>query len=158
MKVITNTPDLLIVEDRPVLIAIMLILFTLTFMVAGVMMVAQGIWWGLFFAGFGGGMGLLFFTVFVRRVQVVFHRPERYVEIRRKNVFRSGKVRYDLREISRAIVESSRSSEGGSTYRVTLVIDEGESAGLHPVTLAYSSGPAHAQTAQKINDWLEAAQ
>ena len=157
MKVTTDTPDLLIVEDRPVVIAIALIVFTLVFLGAGLLILATGEWWGLVFAGFGGGMGLLFFAVFVRRVQVIFHRPERYAEVRRKNVFRASKVRYDLREISRAIVESSRSSEGGTTYRVTLVIDAGESAGLHPVTFAYSSGSGHANAAHAINDWLEAA-
>lgn len=157
MKVTTNTPDLLIVEDRPVLLAIMLIVFTLVFLGAGLALVASGEWWGLVFAGFGGGMGLLFFGIFVRRVQVVFHRPGRYVEVRRKNVFRSSKVRHDLGEISRAVVESSRSSEGGMTYRVTLVIDAGQSVGLHPVTFAYSSGGGHAVAAATINDWLEAA-
>ncbi|WP_138421652.1 hypothetical protein [Maritimibacter alexandrii] len=156
MKVITHTPDLLIVEDRPVFIAIMLIVFTLVFLGAGLGILAAGEWWGLIFAGLGGGMGLLFFAIFVRRVQVVFHRPDRYVEFRRKNVFRALKVRHDLRDVSRAIVERNRSSEGGTTYRVTLVFDTGESAGLHPITFAYSSGSGHANAARAINEWLGA--
>ena len=96
MKIVTDTPDLLIVEDRPVLLALGLIGFILAFVAAGLAMVLAGEWWGLLFAIFGGGMGFIAFWAFVRRVQVVFHRPEGYVELRRRNLFGGTRVRHAL--------------------------------------------------------------
>lgn len=154
MKVTTNSPDLLIIEDRPIFIAIALILFTLAFSGAGLFMIAEGEWWGLFFMLFGGGMGVLSFGIFVRRVQVVFHRPEGYVEVRRRNVFGAHKVRHDLTEIARAELQTNRGSDGPDTYRVVLVIDEGQSAGRHPVTRSFSNGSGHQTCMEAINDWL----
>ncbi|MAM62762.1 hypothetical protein [Maritimibacter sp. UBA3975] len=155
MKITANTPDLLVVEDRPVLLAILLTVFTLVFVGVGIGLLMAGELWGLMFAGLGGGIGTLFLFIFVRRVQVVFHRPERYVEIRRKNMFRSRVVRHRLDEVTRAVLESSRSSEGTTTYRVTLVIEEGQSAGMHPITFSYSNFGGHRRCAGEINDWLD---
>lgn len=157
MKVTTDTPDLLIVEDRPILLAIGLIVFILIFVAVGLSMLGEGDWKGLLFSLLGGGMGLLAFWAFVRRVQVVFNRPRNYVEFRRRNIFNASKVRHALNEIDRAVVEESTGKDG-PTYRVALVIGGGQSAGRHPVTLAYSSGSAHRRVADRINAWLEAAQ
>lgn len=157
MKLVTDTPDLLIVEDRPILLALGLIVFILAFVGAGLAITLAGEWWGLLFALFGGGMGFVAFWAFVRRVQLVLHRPEGYAELRRRNLFGGTRVRHLLTEIDRAEIEESRSSDSGTTYRVVLVIPAGQSAGRHPVTLAYSSGRGHHRAAEAINAWLEAA-
>lgn len=155
MKVTTNTPDLLIVEDRPVWIAIILIVFTLGFCGFGVMALSEREWMGgLLFIVLGLGLGVGFFAIFVRRVMVVFHRPENYVEFRRKNVFRSSRVRHALSEVSHAELEITRNSNGPNTYRVALVIPDGQSQGNHPITLAYSNGPGHQVCKDAINAWL----
>lgn len=157
MKVLTDTPDLLIVEDRPVLIAVLLIVFTLIFVGVGLALLMAGEWFGLLFALGGGGAGFVAFWGFVRRVQVVFHRPERYVEFRRRNMFNDSSVRHGLEEIERAEVEETYTSEGSHAYRVVLVVPQGQSAGRHPITVAYSSGTAHLRVAEAINSWLERA-
>lgn len=157
MKILSDTPDLLIVEDRPVLLALALIGFILAFVAAGLGIVLAGEWWGLLLALGGGGMGLVAFWAFVRRVQVVFHRPEAYVELRRRNLFGGSRVRHALAEIDRAEIEESHSSDSGTTYRIVLVIPSGQSAGRHPVTLAFSSGRGHHRAAKAINAWLGAA-
>ena len=157
MKVTTETPDMLIVDNRPVWLAFGLMALILIFVAVGLAMMIAGEWWGIIFALGGGGIGFIAFWAFVRRVQVVFHRPEAYVEIRRRNLFGGSTVRHALAEILRAEVEESRSSDSGPTYRVVLVIERGQSAGRHPVTLAYSSGSAHHRAAKAINAWLEAS-
>lgn len=158
MKVVTDTPDLLIVEERPVLLGIALGLFILIFVGIGLVMLSQGeIWGGLAFACIGGGLGFGAFWAFVRRVQVVFHRPEAYVEFRRRNLFGGSRTRHRLDEIDRAELEESRSSEGNMLWRVALVIERGQSVGHHPITLAYSNGSGHRTTAEAINRWLDAA-
>ncbi len=160
MKVTTNTPALLIVEDRPVVIAVALIVFTLAFVGFGLFVLAEGEWLGALFLVLGGGMGIACFAIFVRRVQVVFHRVDAadaagaYVELRRRTVFGASKVRHPLSEVSHAELESSRSSDGPDTHRVVLVISEGQSAGRHPITFAYSSGSGHQRCKEAINDWL----
>lgn len=157
MKVTTDTPDLLIVEDRPILLALGLVVFILVFVGIGLGLTLAGEWYGILFALAGGGAGFAAFWGFVRRVQVVFHRPEGYVEIRRRNIFGGSTVRHRLDEIDHAEIEESRSSDSGPTYRAVLVVARGQSAGRHPVTLAYSSGSGHRRAADAINAWLEAA-
>lgn len=157
LKVTADTPDLLILDDKPLLIGAMLIVFILVFLGAGFMIVMSGEPLGILFGLFGGGMGLAAFAVFVRRVQVVFHRAEGYVELRRRNLFGGSRVRHDLSEIARAEIEESRSNDGGPLWRVVLVIEEGQSVGRHPVTLAYSNGRGHQRAADAINRWLDAA-
>ncbi|MEZ5721895.1 MAG: hypothetical protein R3D59_09655 [Paracoccaceae bacterium] len=98
MKILTDTPDLLIVEDRPVVLALALIGFILMFVGAGLAMILAGEWWGILFALGGGGMGFVAFWAFVRRVQVVFHRPDGYVELRRRNRFGGSRVRHAERK------------------------------------------------------------
>jgi hypothetical protein len=155
MKIKTNTPDLLVVEERPWLLGLGIILFTLIFAAVGLFMLTDGEWMGLAFLLIGGGLGLLGFFAFVRRVQVVFFRPEGWVELRRANALRRSTVRHDLGEISRAIVETSR-GENADLHRVTLEIDSGQSAGLHPLTQAYTNVGKHHAVARAINDWLSA--
>ena len=156
MKLRHNTPDLLIVEDRPWLFGVMIILFILIFCGAGLMMVAEGEWMGFVFAIVGGGLGLVAFWGFVRRVQVVFHRPEGWIEIRRANLFRRLKNRYELAGVKRAIVETRR-SDNADLHRVALIIEAGGVTGTKPLTEAYSNFGNHRQVADTINSWLAAA-
>ena len=154
MKISTDTPDLLIIEDRPILLGLGLIVFILIFVGIGVGLMLAGEGLGILFALIGGGLGFLAFWAFVPRVQLVFHRPEGWVEFRRKNLFGGSRERIGLAEISRAEIETSNGSEGGATYRVVLVVDRGQNVGRHPVTLAYSSGASHHMIEAKINQWL----
>lgn len=154
MKVTTDTPDLLVIDDRPLVFAVMLILFILAFVAVGFFLVSEGIWAGLIFGGFGGGLGLIGYVLFVRRVQVVFHRPEGWIELRRKSVFSTETVRHGLSEVSHAELDILRGAGTSNTWRVVLVIPEGESAGNHPITLAYSNGPGHQRCKDAINAWL----
>lgn len=153
MKIKTDTSEMLILDETPWLIGAMLIVFVLIFVGVGLGLILDGIWQGLIFLLGGGGMGAVAFFLFVRRVQVVFYRPEGWVEIRRANVLRHSRVRHTIGEISRAIVEQS-AGKNGPLYRVVLEIDHGQSAGRHPLSLAYSSVGDHHAVADAVNDWL----
>lgn len=162
MKVTRNTPDQLILTNTPWFIGITLVLFILCFVGAGLFMVSEGgegILFGIFFAVFGGGMGLGAFCAFVRRVQVILDRRSNSVVIRRQSVFGYEAVEHDLSNLSHAKVEStiSRSDKGTSTlYRPVLVLDKGMSAGHHPIVEAFSSGRGSKRLADAINTWLPA--
>lgn len=158
MKIIQNTPDLLIVESRPWLIAVAMILFTLLFCAIGLFVLSQGIWSGLIFIFVGGGMGTVMLFVFARRVQAVFHRPENWMELRRANTLGKRTVRHPLHEIAHAIVETTHNREGNAMMgRVSLVIETGQSAGIHPLTAYYSNASKHDQIAGEINAWLDSS-
>lgn len=162
MKVTRNTPDQLILTNTPWFIGISLVLFILCFVGAGLFMVSQGgegILFGIFFAVFGGGMGVGAFCAFVRRVQVILDRRDNSVVIRRQSVFGYEAVEHDLSNLSHAEVEStkSRSNQGSNKlHRPVLVLDQGMSAGSHPIVEAFSSGRGSQRLADTINTWLPA--
>lgn len=154
MKITTQTPDLLIVEDRPVVLALLLSGFTLVFVGIGLSILSGGDWPGALLALSGGGMGTGAFALFVRRAQLVLNRPEGYVEFRRKSVRGLARTRYPLDAVTHAELETSSGGTSSPTYRIAIVIPEGEYAGAHPVTMVYSSSPGHRRAMEAINDWL----
>lgn len=153
MRVITNSPDLLIVEERPWLIGVFMITGTLAFAGSGLAILLQGQLAGLLFLG-GSAIWMLFFFVFVRRVQVVFNGSKGWLEIRRRSLLGYSKVRHELSEIDRAIYQVS-SGDGSDTYRITLIVPRGQSAGKHPLTEYYSGFAGTKQVVQVINSWLD---
>lgn len=164
MKVTRNTPTQLILADTPWFIGIMLVFFILTFVGAGLVMVSDGgenIWFGLFFALIGGGLGVGAFCVFVRRVQVILDRTKNRILIRRQSVFGYEAVEHQLSSLSHAEVESStfRSDSSSSTlYRPVLVLDKGMSEGRHPIVDAFSNGRGAHKLVDAVNAWLPAQQ
>ncbi|MBV7408007.1 hypothetical protein [Maritimibacter sp. DP1N21-5] len=154
MKVTTDTEDLLILEDRPLFLAIMLSGFILVFTAIGLLLLAEGVWAGLLFAGFGIVIGGAAHYLFVRRVQVVFHRPEGWFELRQKTVLANENIRHALADLSHAALEVSQASNGTATYRVSLYLPRGDSAGWHPVTQAYSNAGGQQRCVDRINVWL----
>lgn len=152
MKVKTNTPEILVIGSTPWILGLALIVFTMIFAGISLSLVFSGDLLGLGFL-LGVAIGLGAFSVFVRRTQVVFHRPQGWVEIRSKTVFGMTVIRHQLSEISQAIVESSH-SDGTTTYRVALVVPSGQSIGIHPLTTVYTNTGNPHGIAEDINHWL----
>ncbi|WP_322867835.1 hypothetical protein U5922_017455 [Aquicoccus sp. G2-2] len=153
MKIRKNTDQTLIVGDRPWLIGVMLILFSLIFTGTGLAIVSQGDWMGLIFVAVGLIMAPAFFAIFVRRVQVVFYRPEGWVEIRRKSVFGQRKSRYRIENVNAAKVEST-TGKNGTLYRVALNMTVAGVTGTKPLTKAYSNMGHPFEVAEAINRWI----
>ena len=151
MKVTRNIPEQLIIADTPWLIGIMLILFILAFVGAGLIIVISGEWTGFLFGLAGGGMGGAAFALFVRRTQAIFHRGTGQVTIRTRSVFGFSEETHPLSEVERAEVESSRNSDGQFTHRPVLIM-LGEAR--VPVMDVYSSGGGATRLVAAINDWL----
>lgn len=153
MKVTENSAALLVLDDRPWILGLVLTTMVLAMVWAGIQSLAGGSL---------GGLGILAVAaatfaasaLFIRRTQIVFDGPGGWVEVRSRTLFRYGCVRHRIDEIERAMVESM-SSDNSRTYRVTLVIAHGQSAGRHPVTPVYSSGPGSAAAVSAINRWLD---
>lgn len=159
MKVTRNTPDQLILSDTPWLIGIMLIFFILVFTGAGIAITISESWVGLIFAFFGGGMGVMAFCVFVRRVQVILDRPANQLLIRRQSVFGYTSVEHALSDLSHAELDATTSRNKGRTstlYRPVLILSSGMSAGAHPIVAAYTNGKGPDRLVRAVNDWLDA--
>jgi hypothetical protein len=157
MKTTRNTPDQLILENTPWVIAICLVIFILIFVAVGLVMLADGDWgpaMAFFFVGGGAGVAALF--AFVRRTQLILDRPRNLIELRRKSLYNQTVQTFELIHLKNAVVESMRSNEA-ITYRATLVISGGMQAGHHPITLVYSSGTGADRAVAAINAWLDSA-
>ncbi|MCG7522145.1 hypothetical protein [Ruegeria sp. Ofav3-42] len=162
MKVTRNTPDQLILSNTPWFIGITLVFFILIFVGAGLFMVSEGgegILFGIFFALFGGGMGVGAFCTFVRRVQVILDRDKGSIVIRRQSVFGYDTVEHELSNLSHAEVETTTSTRDRTTskmHRPVLILEKGMSAGRHPIVQAYVSGRGAQHMVDAVNDWLPA--
>lgn len=158
MKVTRNTPDQLILANTPWLIGILLIFFVLIFVAPGLLVVSDGVWQGWIFVVAGGGMGIIAFAVFVRRVQVIFDRPSGTLTIRRRSVFGFSEITHILSNLAGAKLETTTGSKGRTLYRPTLVLNKGMSAGDHPMVQSYTNSGSSRRTVDTVNNWLASAQ
>lgn len=166
MKITANSPDLLIIEEIPWFIAIMLGLFTLLSAAIGLLVLSQTLVGGLVFLIVGGGMGLAAIGVFVERLQLILDARADTVLLRSRTIFRHREEVFPLSDLLGATGESTLSGRDTDDpsrarrrlYRPSLVLTDGREGGgqvLHPITEIYDSGRGAATMVRAINDWLE---
>jgi hypothetical protein len=162
MWIKANTPDRLVLEDRPWLLGSILA-FVIVFMaflalVLGADALWRGVVFGLGAALFGGA-----FVAFVRRVIVILDRGAGAVVIRSVGLLGQTETTLPLADIAAAAVETvvnrSTSTNGrlpsvSETHRVVLQV-KGQPV---PLTRVYSAGPGAANCAAAINHWLAQVQ
>lgn len=165
MKITANSPDLLIIEEIPWFIAIMLGLFTLLSAAVGLLVMPQTLVGGLVFLLVGGGMGLGAIGVFVERLQLILDAGAGRVTLRSRTILRHRETVFDLSDLIRATGESTLSGGDTSTdpsrvrrlvYRPSLVLRDGSGVAplLHPITEVYDSSRSSADVVRAINHWL----
>ncbi len=166
MKITTNSPDLLIIEEIPWFIALMLGLFTLLSAAIGLLVLSQTLVGGLVFLIVGGGMGLAAIGVFVERLHLILDARADTVILRSRTIFRHHEDVFPLADLRGATGESTMSSRDTDDpnrprrrlHRPSLVLADGREGGgqvLHPITEIYDSGRGAATTVRAINDWLK---
>lgn len=167
MKITRNTPDLLVAEQVPWFMAVMLGLFTLGFSAIGLLVMPQTLPGGLVFLFVGGGLGLGATGVFVERLQLVLDARDATVTLRRRTIFRQQETVLPLDAVLAATGESTLSGRYTDEsdlpprrlHRPSLVLADGGAGGgqvLHPITEIYDSGPGAALVVRAVNDWLAA--
>ena len=161
MKIRRNTPELLVAERVPVLLALGLFAFIMAFVTPGVVLFFAGEWMGLAFGTLGGGLGFAAMCVFVERLQVTLDAARRTITIRRRTMLSHREIILPLVELVRATTECTGSSGKSRQrlFRPALVLDDGTGEGeiLHPITDVFSSGTGAARLLAAINDWLGTA-
>lgn len=152
MKITRDTPSQLIVENRPIFIAAILLLMALVFLSLTIGLLWMGEIIGLAFL-----LGVLLsgacLYIFSRRVQLIFNADSATLTVQRKNMRNASVVVHPLNEVKRAILEQT-TSDNSTLYRVTLEMT-GQSAGMHPITTGYSNVGQHRAVADAINRWLD---
>lgn len=154
MRIKTDTPSLLVLEDRPLLIALLLSAFVLADVVAVFALVAQGEWAGVAMLGLGVPLLLAGFYFFVRRTIVFFDRGSGLVTIRVASLIGQKEDSLPLADVARAEVQVNRSSKGGSTSLPVLILKAG---GKRPLLSVSTSGRGPGRAVAAINRWLEGA-
>lgn len=156
MKVVRDHPRQLILEDRPLLVTVVLSAMALIFIALGLGTVMAGeVAFGLLWLGFTVPFFALFLVIFIRRNQLILDAGTGEVIHRRKTLLGYSQHVRELRHLDRAIVQTSRSSEGGSTHRMALVYGGGMDEGTHPFTAVYTSGKGARRGTEAVNAWLE---
>ena len=156
MTVLENRPARLVLERRPWILGIGLILFTLIFVGAGIAMVTSGDLTGLFLSLGGGGMGFVGFWAFVRRTRIIFDVDTATITIRRKTLTRFTEEVLPLAQVDRASVQTSHGDKT-DTHRPVLVMTPDAPETYVPIVPVYASGRGAARAAREINTWLGVA-
>lgn len=161
MKLIQNTDDILIIDDKPWVAGLAIAGFGMVFAVLGVQKLLEGSTSGaimiLVSAAFFYG-----FYRFVERLQVVFNRPEGTVEFRKKSIQRYRKESYPLADIESADIDQkyarSNSQSRGSNKAPTIIyqISLLRKSGGEPILInnGHRSGKEYPRIHEAINNWL----
>jgi len=155
MKVIRNTPNQLVVANKPWLIGTVLFLAILLFTSAGLKAASVEPLLGIPFGLFAGSLSVVWLVVFVRHVQVIFDRSLGQITIHKRSIYARSKETHPLPQLRRAVLEATISSmgtgNGATLYRPTL--DFGDSR--HTVFTHYTSTRSPARLVNTINSWLK---
>jgi hypothetical protein len=155
MKVIHRTDDLLMIEDQPWFIGIMMIIMALVFAVGGMAILASGqIFGGVMMLLIGVGVPVLIGALMVQRVRMTFDRRAGTVTRTRRSVLGLTQTTHALNRLDRARVGVSTDSDG-TTYRMEL--DLRDPPEMVPFTSYHTSGKRPEAMAQAVNDWLATA-
>jgi hypothetical protein len=155
MKVIHRTDDLMMIEDQPWFIGIMMIIMALVFAFGGMAILASGqIFGGVMMLLIGVGVPVLIGALMVQRVRMTFDRRAGTVTRTRRSVLGLTQTTHALNRLDRARVGVSTDSDG-TTYRMEL--DLRDPPEMVPFTTYHTSGKRPEAMAQAVNDWLGTA-
>jgi hypothetical protein len=168
MKVITNTPEELVLESRPILGGILLSLAALAIAYVGMKVIGNGhLVAGLLILAIGLGLCAGGFWGFIRYVAVRFSRPEGKVQIRVRSISGATSEDFTLADVIAAVIESSmmttttKSKSGRRsttrktrTYRAALAFRDAR-ATRRPLVEHYTSDEAGVRAlVDTINRWI----
>ncbi|NDR57343.1 hypothetical protein [Aliiruegeria sabulilitoris] len=154
MKIMRNTSQQLVLESTPWILAIVASVFMLAFVAAGLRMVFAGNMTGLFISLFGGGLGVACLVIYVERLQVILDRDSETVHVRRRTLTNHEEDRLHLGDLLGAVVESSYSKSGGTTWRPVLMLRGLAGPVPCPITEIFTGDDMARLAADAINDWL----
>jgi hypothetical protein len=152
MKVLHRSESLLVLEDRPWFLGIMLIIMALGFLFGGMAMIGEGLLLGgATIALVGGGVPILIAALMVRRVRLTLDRSTGLLTRTMRSVRGLAQESHPLDRLTKATVAVSYDSDG-NTYRTELHLTDPDQT--VPFTTYYTSGRQPDAMAKAVNDWL----
>ncbi len=151
MKVVHDTYDVLIIEDRPWVFGIFMILFTLLLAWTSMETYADGRHIpGLAF-GLSAVVLILVFPLFIRRSMLTLDRVRQRVTLTKRSTRSQTSKTFSLTDFHGAEVLRSKNNDGDEFFYVELFIG----GDYIPFTDTASSGDGAAEMAETINAWLQ---
>lgn len=158
MRIVEDSPDRLVIEDRPIILGTLFVVIVIFFVAAALWTVADAP-----AVAFGALLGAVLmgicFAVFVRRVFVIFDRAADALVIRTASVFGQTVVQLRLPDIAEAVVETTTSIDDHDSttartlmHRPALRLTNGRPN--QPLTQIYSGGKGASKAVDAINRWL----
>lgn len=152
MRIIHRSETLLVLEDRPWFLGLLMICMALCFIAGGMALMGEGkTLGGAFFALFGGGIPLLIAALIVRRVRLTLDRSTAQITRTMRSVRGLSETSHSLDRLTKATVGVSYDSDG-NTYRTELQLSDPDQT--VPFTNYYTNGKKPEAMAQAVNDWL----
>lgn len=151
-----NEPGTLVLESRPLGMALAIVMVVFWLAVVGLFILTAGKGLGdmLLIAG-PALIGGVMFWAFFRRSQVWLDAATGQVAVRERSVTGYAETLVPLDDLKEAIVQSGSGSDDGPTGRAALRCG-GRTNRIIPLTLYYTSGEGPGRAARTINDWLAA--
>lgn len=151
MKVIHWSDRQLILEDKPWLIGVMMIVMALVFLAGGMALFRAGEIFGAVMMGLlGVGVPLLIAAVMVQRVRLILDRDTGTISRTSRSVRGLSHTTYALDRLTEARVDASTDSDG-TTYRLHLHLSD--PAEIVPFTSYYTSGRKPERLCAAVNEW-----
>lgn len=152
MKVIHRSDQLLVIEDRPWVIGILMVVMALVFLFGSFKLFEAGQGFGgLMMLLVGGGVPLLIGALMVRRVRLTFDRGSGTLTRISRSVRGLTCDSFPLNRLQQAQLGVSTDSDG-TTYRTELRLQA--PVETVPFTSYYTSGSRPSEIVDAVNDWL----
>jgi hypothetical protein len=154
VKVIEQSPTRLIIEDRPWLLGLSMLLLIVIMWGGSLFLyrIREGMG-ALILALVGTGVPLLIAVLMVQRVRLTFDRSAGTLSKTRQSVFGFSQTDYALIRLLRAEVSESSDSEG-TTYRLVLKLTQPDET--VPFTSYFTSGRRPERLCKVVNEWTGA--
>ncbi len=154
MHIKLDTPERLVLTDRPMVLAISL--STVLVILIGFAMAAaaqgEGTVAAILLAVTAVVAGIA--AVFIRRCDLILDRPSATVHLHSSTLLGKSWLNWPLSDVTGATVQSSRNEDSGITHRPALTLTNGLT---HPLTPVYTSGQGANRTVAAIQRWLTGA-
>jgi hypothetical protein len=151
MKVILWSDRQLVLEDKPWLIGILMIVMALVFLAGSMALFSSGeIFGGMMMGLVGVGVPLLIGALMVKRVRLTLDRDTGTISRISRSIQGLTHTTYALDRLTEARVDVSTDSDG-TTYRMELHLSG--PAEVVPFTSYYTSGRKPEQMCAAVNDW-----
>lgn len=150
MRIVHDTSDLIVIEDRPWALGLFLIAVMLFSAYVGLVHLATGDWVVLAAVALLGGGAFWWFSRDIRLVRLTLAGDgSARLTVRG---FRGNLARDFAPGTLRASVQTDRSGDGEG-YRVVLLVDGADGPERLPFTGYFTGGPAPERIAARIHDW-----